>query len=130
MCGFAGIYAYKNDARPVDENELLRIARGDGVPRTGWRRFSGYRRTGGSGWHPPSAVIDTTETGAQPMSVQVGDLSIVYNGEIYNYMELRKDMEARDTVCHALAIPRCCCTCIGIRDREMCGACGGCSPLR
>ena len=39
------------------------------------------------------AIIDL-DTGAQPMSTDEGRLHIVYNGEIYNYRELRTELEA------------------------------------
>jgi asparagine synthase (glutamine-hydrolysing) len=40
------------------------------------------------------AIIDL-DTGAQPMSTDRGRLRIVYNGEIYNYRELRAELEAQ-----------------------------------
>ena len=39
------------------------------------------------------AIIDL-DTGAQPMSTDGGRLHLVYNGEIYNYRELRAELEA------------------------------------
>jgi asparagine synthase (glutamine-hydrolysing) len=39
------------------------------------------------------AIIDLSEKGAQPMSTPDGLLTLVYNGEIYNYQELRADLE-------------------------------------
>ncbi|MDA2937962.1 asparagine synthetase B, partial [Acidobacteria bacterium AH-259-A15] len=39
------------------------------------------------------AIIDLF-TGHQPISNEKGDLWIVFNGEIYNYLDLRKDLEA------------------------------------
>lgn len=40
------------------------------------------------------AILDLSEAGNQPMSTSDGDLTIVFNGEIYNYLELRSDLEA------------------------------------
>src|SRR6202049_4786409 len=40
------------------------------------------------------SIIDV-QTGHQPLSNEDGSIWIVYNGEIYNHAELRKDLEAR-----------------------------------
>jgi asparagine synthase (glutamine-hydrolysing) len=43
--------------------------------------------------HRRLAIIDRTPGGRQPMATPDGRYSIVYNGEIYNYRELRADLE-------------------------------------
>lgn len=42
--------------------------------------------------HRRLAVIDLTDTGRQPMSTPDGRFTIVYNGEVYNYRELRTSL--------------------------------------
>ena len=95
MCGIAGIFAYHADAPRVEEQELLRVR--DAMANRGpdgagaWisadaRRALAHRRL---------AIIGLAETGAQPMSTRDGRLQVTFNGEIYNYRDLRRHLEAR-----------------------------------
>jgi asparagine synthase (glutamine-hydrolysing) len=95
MCGIAGIYAYRDPAPPVDRDELLRIREAMvrcGPDGTGlW--IADDQRIGLA--HRRLAIIDLSATGAQPMATADGRLRITFNGEIYNYRELRKQLEAK-----------------------------------
>jgi asparagine synthase (glutamine-hydrolysing) len=42
--------------------------------------------------HKRLSIIDLSENGRQPMSNSTNDLEIIFNGEIYNYIELRDDL--------------------------------------
>lgn len=94
MCGINAIFAYGHSAAPIDEAELLRTRdhmrmRGpDGADL--W--ISNDRRIGLG--HRRLAIIDTSESGAQPMRTHDGRLAITFNGEIYNYRSLRRELEA------------------------------------
>lgn len=45
--------------------------------------------------HRRLSIIDLSESGHQPMQTDDGDLVITYNGEVYNYRELRAELEKR-----------------------------------
>ena len=48
--------------------------------------------------HTRLSIIDLSPLGHQPMSVLDGAVQLVFNGEIYNYRELRKELEAKGHV--------------------------------
>lgn len=93
MCGIAGIFAYDFYAPRVAQDELIRI-----------RRAMISRGPDGEGlWiadksevglaHRRLSIIDLSDTGRQPMSIEDGHYRIVFNGEIYNYQTLRRELE-------------------------------------
>jgi asparagine synthase (glutamine-hydrolysing) len=95
MCGINAVYAYHPSAPPVDLDELSRTCdamrlRG---PDSGGQWISDDRRVGLA--HRRLSIIDLSERANQPMRNRTGDLAIVFNGEIYNYQELRGDLMAR-----------------------------------
>jgi asparagine synthase (glutamine-hydrolysing) len=95
MCGIAAIFAYHSDAPGVNTGELIAIrdhmtSRGpDGAGE--WH--SADKRVGLG--HRRLSIIDLSPTGAQPMLSQDKSLAIIFNGEIYNYRELRAQLETR-----------------------------------
>jgi asparagine synthase (glutamine-hydrolysing) len=101
MCGIAGIYAYHYAANAVDRAELRCIrdhmaARGpDGLGE--W--YSQNERIGLG--HRRLSIIDLSERGAQPMASADGKLVITFNGEIYNYRELRAALEKKGRIFHS-----------------------------
>ena len=101
MCGIAGVVAYRDEAPPVSRSELLRVreamvSRGpDGAGL--WIAADG--RSGLA--HRRLSVIDLSDAGAQPMATADGALRITFNGEIYNYQELRRDLIAKGYSFHS-----------------------------
>lgn len=93
MCGINGIFAYGADAPPVDAEELLRSresmrSRGPDAADV-WSSEDG--RVGLA--HRRLSIIDLSPAGAQPM--RRGRNVIVFNGEIYNYRDLRARLQSR-----------------------------------
>src|SRR5664280_1752623 len=91
MCGIAGYLNF--DGRPAALPVLQRMSRalahrgpdGDGHWTDGPLGF-GHRRL---------AIIDLSAAAAQPMLSADGRFAIIYNGETYNFRELRKELAAR-----------------------------------
>ena len=95
MCGVNGVFAYRDAAPAPAEAELLAVreamaARGPDGAGLWW---SGDRRCGFG--HRRLAIIDPADRAAQPMTSADGRLAITYNGEIYNFPELKTELEAR-----------------------------------
>ena len=92
MCGIHGLLRLAPDAPPLDGEELRRTraamaARGpDGEGE--WRSPGGEVALG----HRRLAVLDLSPAGAQPMTTPCGRYTLVYNGEIYNFRELRQEL--------------------------------------
>ena len=88
MCGIAGIVALGPVNRAaVQAMTDLMVHRGpDGEGQ--WASADGRVCFG----HRRLAIIDLTERAAQPMQDAGGALSITYNGEIYNYKEIRAEL--------------------------------------
>lgn len=93
MCGITGILNFRG--RPVDREQLREMT----------DRLA-HRGPDGSEQHVDSviglghrrlAIIDLA-TGQQPMSNADGSTWLVANGEIYNFRELRRELEARGRV--------------------------------
>ncbi|MCC7357342.1 asparagine synthase (glutamine-hydrolyzing) [Candidatus Uhrbacteria bacterium] len=91
MCGIAGIL--KKDGSQPDEGLLKRMQQAihhRGPDAQGLRLFSGCGLV-----HCRLSIIDLSPAGAQPLTDASGRYWIVFNGEIYNYRELRSELEAR-----------------------------------
>lgn len=92
MCGICGIY-YLDRQRQVDEAVLTRMARS---LRHRGPDDEGFYIDGNLGLgHQRLSIIDLSPLGRQPMSNEDESLWIVFNGEIYNYLELRQQLVAR-----------------------------------
>src|SRR2546427_4181156 len=90
MCGIIGIASQA----PVAHRELL-VTQRDLLAHRGPDDVGVWWAEDGTVGlaHRRLAVIDLSPSGHQPMSACSGQIQIVYNGEIYNYRELRLELE-------------------------------------
>jgi len=93
MCGISGVVAFKSSNFEVTADYLAgmrdtMVHRGpDGVGL--W--ISPDRKVGLA--HRRLAIIDLADTASQPMSNADGSLQLVFNGEIYNHAEIRRELK-------------------------------------
>ena len=90
MCGIAGIYnypSYKEPSLELSIKKMLSVIRHRGPDESGI--YEGENTALGS---VRLSIIDL-QSGQQPMSDESGNYWIVYNGEIFNYPELRREIE-------------------------------------
>jgi asparagine synthase (glutamine-hydrolysing) len=95
MCGICGIYNYKN-RQPVQPEQILTMSRvmAHRGPDDEGNYLDGFLGLG----HRRLSILDTSCRGHQPMSSEDGEIVIIFNGEIYNYLELRDKLAAKG--CH------------------------------
>jgi len=90
MCGMVGLFSPGSRAVP-DGADLRRMA--DALRHRG-PDGAGYHEEPGLGLgHRRLAIVDLGG-GAQPMATEDGGVIISFNGEIYNHLSLRKELEA------------------------------------
>ncbi|PZO78521.1 MAG: asparagine synthase (glutamine-hydrolyzing) [Mesorhizobium amorphae] len=91
MCGISGLI-WRDPSRPAPLAEMERM-----------NRAIAHRGPDGSGvhsWGPAAlghrrlSVLDLSDAAHQPMETEDGALALTFNGEIYNYLELRTELEA------------------------------------
>jgi asparagine synthase (glutamine-hydrolysing) len=93
MCGISGVLAFNNSNFEVTTEFLVRM-----------RETMVHRGPDGAGlWISPDrsvgfahrrlSIIDLSDAAAQPMSNRDGSLQIVFNGEIYNHAEIKRELE-------------------------------------
>jgi asparagine synthase (glutamine-hydrolysing) len=94
MCGIAGLLKPRPSDDPGTDRAIV-LAMRDRMTHRGpddagaWhdeRCFLGHRRL---------SIIDLSPAGRQPMTNEDGDVVIVFNGEIYNHADLRRELEPR-----------------------------------
>ncbi len=91
MCGIAGIFNFQKISR-IDESNLIKmrdIMLHRGPDDSGiWVSDDGFLGLA----HRRLSIIDLSSIAAQPMCNEDGKVWVVFNGEIYNHVEIRKEL--------------------------------------
>lgn len=91
MCGIFGSIGFEPDPHRID------IVAHRGPDGRGWETYASSKGPVALG-HRRLAIIDVSDAGLQPMGDASGRYRLVFNGEIYNYIELREEMRAKGEV--------------------------------
>ena len=92
MCGIAGVMVRRATAAPPERDELAVMA--GALSHRGPDEFGIYRDRHAGLAHARLSIIDLV-SGQQPLSNERDTLWVTFNGEIFNYVELRDDLISR-----------------------------------
>lgn len=94
MCGIAGLLTKSPSiAQTLEIAEDIQRRRGPDAQSKGIYKVDAWH----IGFaHQRLAVIDLTDAGIQPMTAQAHGDRLIFNGEIYNYLELRAELESKN----------------------------------
>jgi asparagine synthase (glutamine-hydrolysing) len=90
MCGICGVF--RPDGGPVDPERVVRMR--DAMTPRGPDGFGLEHGPGFALGHRRLSIIDLSDAGHQPMSNEDDSVWLVFNGEIYNHLDLRPQLEA------------------------------------
>ncbi|WP_319762401.1 asparagine synthase (glutamine-hydrolyzing) [Maridesulfovibrio sp.] len=88
MCGVVGFYNFSG--APADLGVVERMA--ETIRHRGPDGLHAVSKGSVGLGHVRLAILDLTEAGKQPMQTADGLFSIVYNGEVYNFAEIRREL--------------------------------------
>lgn len=91
MCGIAGVYNL--DGKPFLLSNLVRMA--ETIAHRGPDDEGYYVKDNIALAHKRLSILDTSPRGAQPMASKDGKWVVVFNGCIYNYLELKQELKSK-----------------------------------
>lgn len=94
MCGIAGAWSPKRQGPAFPAQQMAEALRHRGPDATGSWADETRRLTFA---HSRLSIIDLTESGSQPMTSRCGRYTVTYNGEIYNFRDLKYELESLGT---------------------------------
>jgi asparagine synthase (glutamine-hydrolysing) len=90
MCGLAGIVDFEG---PVDVGQVARMCAS--LAHRGPDDVGAWHEPGIALGHRRLSILDLSANGRQPMADPQDRYRLLHNGEVYNYVELRNQLEAR-----------------------------------
>ncbi len=99
MCGILAVLHFGGES--VDKNLISRMR--DTMYHRGPDDAGIYIKGPVGLAHRRLSIIDLSETGHQPMTNEDGSLWLVFNGEIYNYVELMSDLKKKGHTFHSVS---------------------------
>jgi len=93
MCGIAGFWIQRGSNGEILKKEIMKMTRALAHRGPDDEGFYVDKKTGIALGHRRLSILDLSPKGHQPMISFSGRYVIVYNGEVYNYKELRKEIE-------------------------------------
>ena len=91
MCGITGIFAFNQ----VGRLNMINLAKAtEAIGSRGPDNQGHFHNDFVGLGHRRLSIIDTSHEANQPMKDGSGRFNIIYNGEIYNYKQLRQELEA------------------------------------
>ena len=95
MCGIAGVYNYGKPGLPLQAETIVRMR--DTMAHRGPDDAGLYMSADGrlGLGHRRLSILDLSSLGHQPMATPDGRYWIVFNGEIYNFRDLRAELEPK-----------------------------------
>ena len=92
MCGIFGIINTSESATPINQNKFLDALKT--IKHRGPDHLGVHTDKNFTLGHARLAILDLDPRSNQPMLIQNNDYSLTFNGEIYNFKEIKKELEA------------------------------------
>ena len=100
MCGIVGTVVKNAALQPNLLDKALEVMYWRGPDDKGTMCLAAECGANAVFGHRRLSILDISSAGHQPMTSPDGQLTIVYNGEIYNFLEIRKELEQYGYVFH------------------------------
>jgi asparagine synthase (glutamine-hydrolysing) len=97
MCGIAGVFNLNKEPFSLSNLKLMAEA----IAHRGPDGDGFFIDEGIALAHKRLAILDVSSKGAQPMTSKDGEWTIVFNGCIYNYLELKQELQAKGYEFHS-----------------------------